>query len=130
MLLHKHDFGYENYLDVLPRSLRFYFCRLRLLVHPLRMQTGRYDRPRIVPKERYCLCCDTRDLEDEYHFICICPRYGVIRRKYVHKDIYQNPSMFKFIKYLNSWNKVELVKLSMFVKDALAIRNTILNVHR
>ena len=38
--------------------------------------------------------------------------------------------MFKFINYLISWNKVEPVKLSMFVKDALAIRNTILNVHR
>ena len=23
-------------------------------------------------EERYCLCCGTRDIEDEYHFICIC----------------------------------------------------------
>jgi len=83
-----------------------------------------------VPEKRYCLCFDTRDLEDEYHFICFCPCYVVIRRQYLHKDLYQNQSMFKFINYLNSWNKVELLKLSMFVKDALAIRNTILNVHR
>ena len=117
----KHVFGYENYLDVLPRSLRFYFCK--------RMQTGRYDRPRIVPEERYFLCCGTRDIEDEYHFICICSCYVVIRRKYLHKDLYQNPSMFKFINYLNSWNKVELVKLLMIVKDALAIQNTILKVY-
>ena len=54
----------------------------------------RYDRPRIVPEERCCLCCDTRDLEDEYHFIYICSCYVVIRRKYLHKDLYQNPSMF------------------------------------
>jgi len=93
----KHVFGYENYLDVLPISLRFYFCRLRLSVHPLRMHTGRYDRPRIVPEERCCLCCDTLDLEDEYHFIYICSCYVVIRRKYLHKDLYQNPSMFKFV---------------------------------
>jgi len=90
----KHVFDCENYLGFLPRSLRFYFCRLRLSVHPLRMQTGHYDRPRIVPEERYCLCCNTRDLEDEYNFICICSCYVVIRRIYLHKDLYQNPSMF------------------------------------
>jgi len=94
------------------------------------MQTGRCDRPRIVPEERYCLYCVRRDLEDEYHFIYICSCYVVIRRKYLHKDLYQNPPMFKCINYLNSWDKVELVNLSMFVKDALAIRNTILNFHR
>ena len=69
----------------------------RLSVHPLRMQTGRYGRPRIVPEERYCLCCGARDIEDEYHFICICSCYVVIRRKYLHKDLYQNPSMFKLL---------------------------------
>jgi len=78
---------------------------LRLSVHPLRMQTDRYDRPRIVPEERYCLCCGTRDIEDEYHFICICSCYVVIRKTYLHKDLYQNPSMFKFINYLNLWEK-------------------------
>jgi len=126
----KHVFGYEKYLDILPRGLRFYFCRLRLSVHPLRMQTGRYDRPRTEPEDRYCLCCDLRDLEDEYHFVCICPCYMAIRKKYLRKDLYDNPSMFKFINYLNSQNKIELVNLSSFVKDALAIRNSKFNIIR
>ena len=52
---YKLNFEYETYLDIIPRSLRFYFSRLRLLVHPLRIQTGRFGRNRIPREERYCL---------------------------------------------------------------------------
>jgi len=93
------------------------------------MQTDRYDRHIIAPEEHYCLCCDTRDLEDENHFICVCSCYVVIGRQYLHKALYQNPPMFVYINYLNSWNKVELVKISIYVKDALDIPNSFINVN-
>ena len=38
----KTSLEYELYLNVLPKSLRLYFTRLRISVHPLRIQTGRY----------------------------------------------------------------------------------------
>jgi hypothetical protein len=124
----KTELGYEKYLDILPRSFRFYFCRLRLSVHPLRMQTGRYARNHIVREERYCLCCNERDLEDEYHFVCVCPCFNATRRKYLKRLYYVNPSVHKFISLITSNNKNELVKLSLFVKEALSIRKDIINV--
>ncbi len=63
---------YEPYLDMLPRNLRVHLVKLRISVHPLRIQTGRYARNNTPRNERYCLCCNSRDIEDEFHFVCIC----------------------------------------------------------
>jgi hypothetical protein len=123
----KTSFVYEHYLDVLPKSLRLYLCRLRLSAHPLRIQTGRYNRNRIQREERYCLCCNTRDIEDEFHFVCICPCFDLIRKKYIKRYYYIRPSVIKFIEMLNTNNKQKLIKLSLFVKEALCLRRTILN---
>ena len=38
----KTTFEYENYLDLLPKKLRLYFVKLRISVHLLRIQTGRF----------------------------------------------------------------------------------------
>ncbi|XP_052807677.1 uncharacterized protein LOC128236681 isoform X2 [Mya arenaria] len=124
----KTTFGYEHYLDILPKSLRLFFCRLRLSVHPLRIQTGRYNRNRIQRDKRYCLCCNRSDIEDEFHFICICPCFNLIRKKYIKRNYYIRPSVLKFIELLNSTNRQELIKLSLFVKEALCIRRTTLNI--
>ncbi|XP_052255506.1 uncharacterized protein LOC127861165 [Dreissena polymorpha] len=74
---------YESYLDLLPRSLRTQFVKLRISVHSLRIQTGRYGRNNIPRNERYCVCCNSRDIEDEFHFVCICPCFSVLRQKYL-----------------------------------------------
>jgi len=75
----KTTLEYETYLDLLPKSLRTYFVKLRASAHPLRIQTGRYARNNIPRNERYCQCCDQRDIEDEFHFICKCPCFFQIR---------------------------------------------------
>ena len=43
----KDFLSYELYLDVLPISLKFFFTRIRLSAHSLRVQTGRFGRNRI-----------------------------------------------------------------------------------
>jgi hypothetical protein len=126
----KSTFEYEKYLDILPKGFRFYFCKLRMSGLPLRIQTGRFNRNLIPRNERYCLCCNNLDIEDEYHFICICSFYSELRKKYI-KDIYvKRPSVYKFIKLLNSCDKTELIQLSLFIKNALALRNSVLTVER
>ena len=67
----KLTFEYESYLDTIPKSLRLYFCRLRLSNLTLRIQTGIYSRHRVVRDEQYCLCCNKLDIEDAFHFVCI-----------------------------------------------------------
>jgi hypothetical protein len=61
--------GYESYHEILPRKYKYYFCRLRSYVHILRIKTGKCNRNNTPRERRYCLCCKTLDIEDEY--ICI-----------------------------------------------------------
>jgi len=118
---------YETYLDLLPRSLRLFFVRLRVSAHPLSIQTGRYARNNIPRNERYCLCCNVFDLEDEYHFICICRCYTDLRKKYISRIFYINPSVYKFHKLLASCDKPVISNVCKYMKEAFAIRNAILN---
>ena len=107
--------------------LRCYFTRLRLSLHPLRIQTGRYNNNnnnRIERSERYCVFCNNNDIEDEYHFICLCPLYNHIRKKYILRKYYVNPSVYKFHALLQSCNREELLPLCLYVKEALKIRNS------
>ena len=83
----KTNLSYEIYLDLLPRSLRMYISKIRLSAHSLRIQTGRYSRHRLPRNERYCQCCNTLDIEDEYHFVLVCPCYNNIRKTYI-KNIF------------------------------------------
>ena len=98
---------FESYLDILPRNLRYFFTRLRLSVHPLHIKTGRYARD-VARNQRYCLCCNSTDIEDEFHFICICPAFRNIRKKYIKTCYYKRPSMYKYLSLLHSNNKIEL----------------------
>ena len=111
----KINFEYESYLDILPRSLRYFFTRLRLSAHPLHIQSGRYARD-VARNQRHCMCCNSTDIEDEFHFICICPAFRNIRKKYIKPCYYKRPSMYKYLSLLQSNNKIELMKVCLFVK--------------
>jgi hypothetical protein len=77
---------YENYLDMIPHTSRKYLTRIRISSHSLHVQTGRYHMTRTnrtVRSERWRLYCNLHDIEDEYHFILICPFYIDIRKKYI-----------------------------------------------
>ena len=52
----------------------FRYIKLRLSNHKLAIETGRYSRPFKKPAERICPICKI-EMEDEYHFLNICPAY-------------------------------------------------------
>ena len=105
-----------------------FISRIRLSAHSLRIQTCRYSRNRLPRNERYCQCCNTLDIEDEYHFILICPCYNDIRMIYIKKYFYVRPSMFKFTQLLQTQNKFLLLKLARYIKESLLIRNNIMTI--
>ena len=106
----------NRYLFSLPNDyIRIALTKLRLSSHHLMIEKGRWNGINYV--ERKCILCD--DLEDEYHFIMCCVKYYDLRKKYLPKDVYNNPSMFKFIKLLNSENLNVLKKLGLFIHFAL-----------
>ena len=49
--------------------------------------------------QRYCLCCNSNDIEDEFHFVCVCPSFNDIRKKYIKKFYYIRPSVFKYLQF-------------------------------
>ena len=107
LTLYKHfnvDFSYETYLDIFPTKYRVALSKLRLSTHSLLIETGRYGRNRVDRNERRCTLCDTGDLEDECHFILICPKYNDIRKLYLKRHFYTYPSVFKFIQQMQSDN--------------------------
>ena len=118
----KSNFEYEKYLDILPCNLRCYLTKLRLSSHSLKIQTGRYSTQRIDRNQRYCIYCNKHDIEDEYHFILICPCYIDLRKKYIKKYYYVKPSMFKFVELLKNDKRTILKNLAIYIKRAMTLR--------
>ena len=121
----KDTFIYEKYLDLVPFDLRFFITRLRISAHTLRIHTGRFGENRLPRHERICLNCNLNDIEDIYHFVCICPHYRTLRIKYIKRNIYTRPSVFKFYNLLKSIDSKELYHLALYLKEAFTLRGNI-----
>ena len=102
-----------------------YLTQFRISSHSLRIQTGRYEKNKIARNERYCMYCGSRDIEDTYHFICICPCYSTLRSRYMDTFYFLRPSFFKFNLLMGSTNKSILINLAKYIKCALDIRKSI-----
>ena len=54
-------------------------AKIRLSSHSLAIETGRHNG---IPREnRKCTLCNINDIEDEYHFIIICPFFPRITKR-------------------------------------------------
>jgi len=102
-----------------------YLTRFRISSHSLRIETGRNKKNKIDRNERYCIYCGSRDIEDTYHFICICPCYSTLRSKYIDQFYFVRPSVFKFNLLLGTTNKHDLSNLAKYIKFSLDIRKSI-----
>jgi hypothetical protein len=80
----------------------------------LNIETGRYQN--IIKENRTCLSCNMNVLEDEYHFVLVCPAYRSFRSLYLpryycswpnRQKLYKNLTI-KFCRYLNSAWKLRL----------------------
>ena len=125
--LFKNSFKFEYYLDNIPLKLRIPLTKLRLSSHQLRIETGRYGNNRTERNQRHCMICNSGDLEDEYHFICICSAYNQIRKRYINKFYFYRPSVVKFIELMQSVNYSVVIKLCKFIREAFIIRQNIVN---
>ena len=110
------------YLTLLENSKhRNIIAKIRLSSHNLLIETGRHRQ--IERVNRKCSLCNRNDLEDEFHFILICPFYMSLRSKYIARHYTERPSMYKLIELLNSENKSTLTKLAIFCIKGLMLRN-------
>ena len=105
----KHEYQLENYLkNIRNPAHRISITKLRLGVHSLPIQTGKYEnRGASIPvKDRKCLVCKSNYVEDEQHFLLHCNGYVNFRND-LHSLISQTDSHFanvittKLCTYLN-----------------------------
>ena len=103
--------------------------KFRLGLLRLRLETGRYIRPRMAPEDRVCLICNNGQVEDEIHFLLFCDKYDEIRRKlfdYVHdNENFQGLGNIDKLQLL--LNDPKLVKqTAIFITEAYEYRSTII----
>ena len=76
----KHNINVENYVTYYKsKHTRSLIAQFRAGTYPLQIEIGRY---RHIPLEnRLCTLCCLNKIEDEFHIVCICPKYSEERTK-------------------------------------------------
>ena len=84
----KKDYRLEEYLTIVRNpAYRISMTKLRLGVHTLHIQTGKYENKvaSIPVEERLCLVCKRNCVEDEKHFLTDCTEYESLKQQlYFH----------------------------------------------
>ena len=118
------NFSLQPYLKICSITKnRFSLTRFRLSSHRLEVEAGRWNKPIQTPlMERKCRICNI--LEDEFHFLFVCPLYADLRKQYLKKYFYCRPNMFKLVLLLNTTSTKVMRDLATFVHKAFNIRNS------
>ena len=84
-ILFKSDLLLEDYVKYhMHKRHRSLFAQFRLGILPLYIETGRYDNTPVA--NRICKLCDSRAIEDEFHFLMQCSRYTEFREVLYNKS--------------------------------------------
>ena len=63
-----------------------FLAKTRLSTLAIRIETGRYERPRLQANQRLCPSCkDGQSIENEEHFIFFCTKYNILRQLWLIK---------------------------------------------
>ena len=96
--------------------------------HRLRVETGRWDKPPVPYAQRKCQICDI-EIEDEFHFMFVCPLYNADRTKLLPRYYRVNPSMQKFIDLMNETNPRLINRTAKFIYKSFKSRTAYFSQH-
>ena len=106
------------------RKKRSFVAQLRLGILPLNIEVGRFRGVKL--EERICEICKNNSIEDEFHFVCVCPAYICFRETLYNSIDYENfINMDDFDKFLYLMRN-EQSKIGTFLDKAWQKRNAIL----
>ena len=83
------DLDLEEYL-YLTKHKRSFIAKIRSGTLPLAIETGRNSNTPL--ENRLCTLCNSKLIESEFHFMCICSKFEIIRKTY-------------FAQYSAKWSK-------------------------
>jgi hypothetical protein len=130
----KADFKMEEYLFAVKNyKLRKCITKLRLNSHDLHIEKGRHTKPKTPLNLRTCKCCTLNTVEDEKHFLLVCPAFNVQRITFFSKIMLQCNtirvdgdvnSIFNSI--MASEDEKTLFYLGKFIQKCMDIRKSML----
>ncbi len=97
---------------------------------PLHIETGRFKGKKI--SDYLCVICNSRHIENEYHFLCKCVTYNSIRRV-LYNNAENNNNDFRNLNNEDIFVYVikdEWKLVSNYVEKAWNIRNDIIYKHK
>ena len=102
--------------------MRKLLSKFRLSSHDLEIETGRYGNESIPSEQRIFKICDLSLVEDEFHFLMICPKFSNSRNG-LFKDVNNiNPNFSasvdadKFVWLMSQEHEQITLKLACFLK--------------
>ena len=114
-------YSLQYYLSkFIPVHLRKCITKFHLSSHNLAIETGRYSTTDRSKRTRFS-CVD--EIEDEYHFILVCPLYHSLRKQYIKPYYWKIPSVYKLIKLLQINNIKQLRQFGKYLYSATNLRN-------
>ena len=120
--LFKIEFIQERYLDVVSNiNHRKALSRFRCSSHKLLIEEGRHRN--IHRNSRVCTKCNMNQIENEYHFLLVCPYYNELRTQFLPRYFNVWPTINKFISVMQSSQKSRIVNLAKFIYFAMCKRN-------
>ena len=124
----KTDPTFEKYLEcVTNTNHRTELARFRCSSHNLEIEIGRYNYNRVERQNRVCRCCNMGIIEDEHHFLLVCPSFSDIRRQCLPSYYSRWPSVTKFKKIMTESQSSVVKRLTKFVFLAMDKRKSILD---
>ena len=103
----KKIYKFESYLDYIQDfTVRCTLAKLRVSAHNLQIETGRFSKNKTPRDERFCPYCKTLNIftvEDEVHFLLICPLFNEDRQKLlegIHRAFPSTTSLNNFNMYI------------------------------
>ena len=100
-------------------NLRKCLARFRIGMSSLKHSYLQY-RPQPSNSDSCPFCCD--ELENEVHFLFVCPKYSELREELIPAKYYRHPSLFKFSLIIANENYNVIWNTSMFIHRALSLR--------
>jgi len=123
---YKTEFGIEQYLlNIKNDKLRKQLTRFRLSAHKLAIGVGRFQN--IDREQRLCTFCNQHQIETEFHFLLICPKYIEIRKLFII-NYTSFPTLTRFNKIMSSKNAKSQLNLAKFIDKAMNVRKSIIDL--
>ena len=100
--------------------------RFRLSSHELLIEKERHLH--IKREDRLCKYCNMNMVENEHHFLLVCPKYANLRKQYLTNYYCRWPSVEKFKNLMSSKSQHNLINLSKYVYFASELRSKVAEV--